>query len=927
MNQPFHEIKPDTPKLLPIILILASILGLLLFITYRLAASISPERPPEELPAESQLPNLTPGAPMMTPTTAETLSFSSSWYEYYYADNEFISRCGVTRSDRNPYIFRDSETGWLPPDGCPGEAGPWSVRMERQDVFFEGGEYQFVIQAAEPARLYIDDQLLVDGLAGEVTKASHTLAQGYYQMRLEYAHSGEQAHLELWWHGPGAIPQHVAVGEPTQWKVSYWGNQMQRQEPVVVQNQDLGYLFLNWGLGGPGFGLPSNHFSARFEQTLTLECGIYEFHLRSDDGSRLTLDGVIIPEFDHWTTNVWDTTALLSLSSGDHEVILDYFENGSDASLIFRWMPVSLCTPTPIPSPTLTPRATATPCPSCGISSGAWSMFRKDVQHTGRSSYTGPESPEVKWSYSSGTLYGSDPVIGANGNIYVGLGNDLVAFSSAGFIQWRYPTGATVRSPLVASDGSIYFGNDAGFLYALTSRGEARWIFPTGGWIAASPAVGADGTIYIGSSDRYFYAISPNGKLEWRYYVGSWINSSPAIGAGGIIYFGSTNHYVYALNPDGTLRWRYATGSYVDSSPAIGADGTIYIGSVDQYLYAFNPDGSLKWRYLTGGPIGSSPAIAANGTIYIGSEDARLYALNSDGSITWIYQSFGRIRSSPAIAADGTIYFGSDDTLLYAIYPEGYLNWGLDVGGRPLTKGPVLGSDGRLYIVGSGVLYSVGEEGLPTRTPTRTNTPTRTATPTRTSTPTKTPVHSSTITSTPTHTGTATTSPTSTGTPTQTITPTQSSTPTQTPTQSPTPQSSNLALNRPVTVSSFQDADHSGAMAVDGNLTTYWQSERASGQNNLPDEWIEVDLGENALLDQIVFEWNQYYATSYIIQVSMDQENWSGIYITYTGDGGRDTITFAPVSARYVRLDTTAWSNRMQRCWVNEFQIFGVYYP
>jgi hypothetical protein len=72
----------------------------------------------------------------------------------------------------------------------------------------------------------------------------------------------------------------------------------------------------------------------------------------------------------------------------------------------------------------------------------------------------------------------------------------------------------------------------------------------------------------------------------------------------------------------------------------------------------------------------------------------------------------------------------------------------------------------------------------------------------------------------------------------------------------------NLALNRPVTVSSFQDADHGGDMAVDGSLSTQWQTEKAKGKNRLSSEWIEVDLGSVQDVSQVILEWDAYFATT-----------------------------------------------------------------
>ena len=149
-------------------------------------------------------------------------------------------------------------------------------------------------------------------------------------------------------------------------------------------------------------------------------------------------------------------------------------------------------------------------------------------------------------------------------------------------------------------------------------------------------------------------------------------------------------------------------------------------------------------------------------------------------------------------------------------------------------------------------------------------------------------------------------------------------TPTPTPTATPTPDPTvNLALNRPVTASSSQDDSHNGTMAADGNLATFWKSRKASGKNKLPSEWIVVDLGSSLSIGQVVLEWGDNYATSYSVEVSQDNAAWTTVVSAAGGNGANDTITFGPASARYVRMDSTAWSSGSLRNWLHEFEIYS----
>jgi subtilisin family serine protease len=143
------------------------------------------------------------------------------------------------------------------------------------------------------------------------------------------------------------------------------------------------------------------------------------------------------------------------------------------------------------------------------------------------------------------------------------------------------------------------------------------------------------------------------------------------------------------------------------------------------------------------------------------------------------------------------------------------------------------------------------------------------------------------------------------------------------PTPTPTPDpNGNLALNRPVTVSSYKDNAHTGDQAVDGGLDSYWRTEKAVGENALPSEWIVVDLGSSMAIGVVSLAWDSNYATSYTIEVSGDSSTWTTVFSTTSGDGGNDAITFETVTARYVRMDSTAWSSASKRNWLREFETY-----
>lgn len=69
------------------------------------------------------------------------------------------------------------------------------------------------------------------------------------------------------------------------------------------------------------------------------------------------------------------------------------------------------------------------------------------------------------------------------------------------------------------------------------------------------------------------------------------------------------------------------------------------------------------------------------------------------------------------------------------------------------------------------------------------------------------------------------------------------------------------------------------------------------------DYWITLDLGEEKQLDQVVLKWSPLgYATSYKVQVSNDNIEWTDVSTIEACSGGIDTLRISGAKGRYVRL-------------------------
>ena len=134
-----------------------------------------------------------------------------------------------------------------------------------------------------------------------------------------------------------ALAQDVPTGQHTDsvWQVSYWNNKTLSGNPIVQTAESN--IDWDWGTGGPN-GLPADGFSARWAKYIDVTGGTYRFSATADDGIRVYVDGNrIINEWsDHPAQNF---IADVTLSSGHHEVVVEYYENGGFALAQFSWGP------------------------------------------------------------------------------------------------------------------------------------------------------------------------------------------------------------------------------------------------------------------------------------------------------------------------------------------------------------------------------------------------------------------------------------------------------------------------------------------------------------------------------------------------------------------------------------------------------------
>jgi hypothetical protein len=191
---------------------------------------------------------------------------------------------------------------------------------------FPGGTYTFTARTDDGIRVWVDGTLLIDAWKNQPATtytATRTLSPGDHDVRVEYYESTGWAVTRLGWGCP--------VG---QYQAQYLNNKVLSGSPVLARCE--GAIDHMWGHGGPGSGVNTDNFSARWMGTHAFPGGTYTFTARTDDGIRVWVDGTLL--IDAWKNQPATTyTATRTLSPGDHQIKVEYFEGTGWAVTRLNW--------------------------------------------------------------------------------------------------------------------------------------------------------------------------------------------------------------------------------------------------------------------------------------------------------------------------------------------------------------------------------------------------------------------------------------------------------------------------------------------------------------------------------------------------------------------------------------------------------------
>lgn len=249
-----------------------------------------------------------------------------------------------------------------PADGV--NADEFSARYNTSGYFSEGW-YRFYMRADDGVQLIVDDVNTIISTynaprVGELLSADLYLTAGNHKLQVDYREITGAAYVYLTWANlnttPGgpvlppepAPPQSPPPPQPNgNWVAEYYNNANLQGFPVITTN--VTSPTANWGYGSPNQAVPVDYFSVRWTSTQYLDAGTYRFSVRADDGVRLYIDG--INYINEWRPSPGNTyTTNVTLSTGNHTIILEYYEGEEVAYLTYTQERVSTPVyPTPTP--------------------------------------------------------------------------------------------------------------------------------------------------------------------------------------------------------------------------------------------------------------------------------------------------------------------------------------------------------------------------------------------------------------------------------------------------------------------------------------------------------------------------------------------------------------------------------------------------
>ncbi|MFZ5988605.1 MAG: PA14 domain-containing protein [Bacillota bacterium] len=310
---------------------------------------------PTLIKTPSPIPTMTiTPAPTPSPTPSQTLVLNGTGLRGEYYDNIDLSNLKFTRIDPIVNFFWSS----ISPDSRITNDESYSMRWTGQIMPQYSEEYTFYVTRDNGARLWIDNQLIIDewNSGWNVTDTgSIVLERGQkYDIRLEFFNNTGNAFIKLEWSSKStrrAIVPHnclfpattplpvidVVPGDGTGLFSEYYDNEDLTDLKVTGIDPTINF---DWGVGTPDKLIkPDYKFSIRWTgQIQPVYSEEYVFYITHDDGVRLWINNELV--LDKWVSGsrtVSETDKIAFKADQKYDIKIEYYNSSLAGSVKLEW--------------------------------------------------------------------------------------------------------------------------------------------------------------------------------------------------------------------------------------------------------------------------------------------------------------------------------------------------------------------------------------------------------------------------------------------------------------------------------------------------------------------------------------------------------------------------------------------------------------
>lgn len=211
-------------------------------------------------------------------------------------------------------------------------ANQFSVRWTGQIQAQYSETYTFYTFSDDGVRLWVDDNLIIDKWQDQAPTehvGQISLTQGTHRVRLDYYENTGGATVKLFWSSPSLVKKIIRQNFRGEY---YSGTNFDKLVLIRIDSA----IDFEWGEDSPDM----NYFSVRWTgQIQPRYSERYAFHVFSDDGVRLWVDGILI--IDQWIDQPpteHSSIITLALEAGRwYSIQLEFYERTGGATIKLYW--------------------------------------------------------------------------------------------------------------------------------------------------------------------------------------------------------------------------------------------------------------------------------------------------------------------------------------------------------------------------------------------------------------------------------------------------------------------------------------------------------------------------------------------------------------------------------------------------------------